>query len=214
MGLSRRSIFIVACGLAAASMACGDSGTKDTSDASANGGGNGDKTNGDGTNGNGSNGGQTTGGGNDGTGNTGGAECTDGVPAMCMCGSMPGGQQCSGGKLVGECQCGVDLSDAGLPAEAPCTGNFTCSMAPAFIMGVKGFCTPSAATPDGGAGDGGATTGGTTGGGTTGGGFPMPMLPPTCTMDTDCDTAGIDVKCSTITVFNQAVQGCIQPCVP
>lgn len=222
MGLSRRSIFIVACGLAAASMACGDSASKaDNSDASVNGGGNGDKTNGDGTNGNGTNGGQTNGGGTDGNGgNTSSAACTDGMPTQCTCGAMMGIAQCTGG-VVGECVCGIDLSDAGLPEPMDCTGKFMCSMAQ-FITGIDGFCTPSTAAPvpDGGAGDGGASDGGASGGttgGTTGfgpggpGGF---AIPPMCTTDADCDTAGIDVKCTTITTPLGAASLCIQPCTP
>jgi len=210
MGLSRRSIFIVACGLAAASMACGDSGTKaDNSDASANGGG-GDKTNGDGTNGNGTNGGQTNGGGTDGnSGNTSAPACMPG-PCTCTDGAM-GFAQCDGDTL-GECQCSVDLSDAGLPPVAECPAKFTCTDAPDQVQGLDGFCVPSTPMADGGADDGGATGG--TSGGTTGfgtGGLGGGAFPPMCATDDDCDKAGIDVKCSTL--FN-VFQVCLQPCVP
>ncbi len=204
MGLSLRTIFFAAYGLVAVLTACGDGDGKNTERGIDNVG-NGDGADGGGTN---VNGGQNNGGGPQGNGGTTGpAAC---MPAQCTCANgMMGFAQCEGDTL-GACTCGIDLSDAGLPAVAECTGNFTCNMAPAFLQGLKGFCTPAAAA----AGDGGASTGGTTGGGGIPGGGGAPALPPMCETDEDCDTAGIDVKCSAISAFGQTFKGCIQPCEP
>jgi len=208
MGLSRRRSFFMACGFAAASVACGDS-TLNSAD--GGGGGNGEANTGA-TNGGGANGGNTSGTtGGDSNGTTGGTAC---MPAPCTCddGQM-GFAQCEGDTL-GACTCSIDLSDAGLPPPSPCPDKFSCNPS-AMVKGIDGYCAASPATPDAGPGgaDGGGTTGGTTGGFPGGGG--LPAFPPMCAMDTDCDTAGLTgVKCTTITFANFPIQLCIQPCEP
>lgn len=210
MSRSFRAILPLALGLSLTSLACGsDDSTDDTTNeatgTNATGGDNG--TGGSGTNGGtGTNGSTGTNGTSGTTGdsnaNTGNDACTaPGQQCTCDNGQM-GFQACTNG-VLDECTCGIDLSDAGLPPPSECPDTATCQGTMGFIMGVDGFCAPSAG------GDGGA--------GMNGGGFPGGMsFPPMCTSQDDCTNAGLpDAVCQSIMLpLVGAQQLCVQPCVP
>lgn len=204
MARIRRSILWAVMGLSLTAFGCGDSsdgdsdngtGGEGTSDGGSNGAANA------GSNASNTGGGQT-GGANESATNTGGAtagsgECTPpGQQCMCANGQM-GFQACMNG-MLGDCTCGIDLSDAGLPPVAACPTSATCQSTMGFIAGVPGFCAPS------------------TDGGGMGGGIPGLALPPQCTTKAECEAAGLpDTPCSSIMLpIGGAQTLCLQPCNP
>lgn len=209
MSRSIRSTLPLALALSLTALACGgsDSDTEETNNdatgTNATGGEDMGAGGGGSSGANGTNGGNGTNGstGTDNNGTTGTDACTPpGQQCTCTNGQM-GFQACNNGTL-GECTCSLDLSDAGLPPPSECPATATCQGTMGAIMGLDGFCAPSAG------GDGGM--------GMNGGGFPGLNFPPMCTSQDDCNNAGLpDAVCQNLMLpIVGAQQLCVQPCVP